>query len=212
MNQLLVVALAIAGFAWGFAADRISVRWPDHEDGVVPRGLDWRTIVVALTGAASLAAVAVRFAEPLHIVLFGGWAIVLVLLLATDLDQRLLPDVLTLPLIPIAAVVGLAGWNPLVADGMTGPAIAAVVFPAALFALSIPFGAGAIGIGDLKFLVSVGLIAGPIRTLSGLLFGAILSGVVVLALLATRRIGRRSYIPYGPFLILGILWVVLVTG
>ena len=38
--------------------------------------------------------------------------------------------------------------------------VAAVVIPAVLFVLSIPFGAGAIGIGDIKLLVSVGLLAG----------------------------------------------------
>jgi prepilin signal peptidase PulO-like enzyme (type II secretory pathway) len=29
-------------------------------------------------------------------------------------------------------------------------------------------------------------------------------------LLIARRIGRRSYVPFGPFLILGAMWAVLV--
>jgi prepilin signal peptidase PulO-like enzyme (type II secretory pathway) len=36
------------------------------------------------------------------------------------------------------------------------------------------------------------------------------SGIVLLVLLATRRIGRRTYVPFGPFFIMGALWVVLV--
>jgi leader peptidase (prepilin peptidase)/N-methyltransferase len=206
----VAIGLGLAGLAWGVAADRIATRWPEHEADVTPRPIDWRTVVVALAGATSLAAVGLRFDQPHHVVLFAGWAAVLVLLLATDLDQRLLPDVLTLPLIPAAAVAGLAGWNPLLADGLLWPAIAAIAFPVSLFLLSIPFGPGAIGMGDLKLLVSVGLIAGPIRTFSGLLFGALLSGAVIVVLMVARRIGRRSYIPYGPFLILGTLWAVLV--
>ena len=38
--------------------------------------------------------------------------------LATDLDQRLLPDVLTLPVIPVARVYALSGQNPLVGDDL----------------------------------------------------------------------------------------------
>jgi leader peptidase (prepilin peptidase)/N-methyltransferase len=208
----VAVGLGLAGLAWGIAADRIAVRWPEHEADVEARPLDWRTGVVALAGAVSLAAVGLRFDQPLHVGLFGAWAAVLVLLLATDLDQRLLPDLLTLPLIPAAAVAGLAGWNPLVGGDLRWPLVAAVAFPLGLFLLSIPFGPGAIGMGDLKLMVSVGLIAGPIRTFSGLLFGALLSGAVIVVLMAARRIGRRSYIPYGPFLILGTLWAVLVPS
>jgi leader peptidase (prepilin peptidase)/N-methyltransferase len=171
--------------------------------------VDWRTAVVAAFGAASLAGVGLRFEAPLQVGLFGAWAAALVLLLATDLDQRLLPDVLTLPMIPVALVVDLVGWNPLVTEGLLWPVIAAIAFPTALFVLSIPFGAGAIGMGDLKLLVSVGLIAGPLRTFNALLAGAVLSGVVILVLIVLRRITRRSYIPYGPFLIIGTLWAVL---
>jgi leader peptidase (prepilin peptidase)/N-methyltransferase len=86
-----------------------------------------------------------------------------------------------------------------------------VAFPLGLFLLSIPFGAGAIGMGDLKLLVSVGLMVGILRTFAGIASGAMLSGVVVLVLLALRRIGRRSYIPYGPFLILGTIWAALIS-
>jgi leader peptidase (prepilin peptidase)/N-methyltransferase len=203
--------LGALGLVWGVVADRIANRWPVHEPGVGRRSFDWRTIVVALVGGASLAAVGLRFEEPVQLVLFGAWAAILTLMLATDLDQRLLPDALTLPLIPAALIAGIAGWNPLVSDGLLWPVVAAAAFPIALYVLSIPFGPGAIGIGDLKLLVSVGLIAGAWRTFNALLIGALLSGVVILVLLVLRKITRRSYIPYGPFLVIGTLWAVLVV-
>jgi leader peptidase (prepilin peptidase)/N-methyltransferase len=206
----LSIVLALAGAAWGVVADRISIRWPDHEDGVQPRPIDWRTLVVAVVGAASLAAIPFRFAEPAPAVVFGIVVIALVLLLATDLDQRLLPDLVTLPLIPFAAVVGLTGLNPFVEGDLVGAVAAALIFPIGLFVLSIPFGAGAIGMGDLKLMISVGLLLGLYRTLLGLMAGAILSGVVVVVLLATRRVTLRTFIPFGPFLILGALWAIFL--
>ena len=86
-----------------------------------------------------------------------------------------------------------------------------IAVPLVLFVLSIPFGAGAIGVGDLKLLVSVGLLSGLSRTVLGVVVGVLLAGVVIVLLLATRRVTLKSFIPFGPFLIVGALWAVLVN-
>ncbi len=207
MNPL-VVGLGLVGLAWGLVSDRIGARWPAHDDGSV-RPVDWRTIVVAGIGAAGFAGLAGRFggAELLVLLLF---ATALTLLLATDLDQRLLPDPVTLPLIPFAAAVDLLNLNPLVRPAdLPFAIVTAIAVPALLLVLSIPFGEGAIGMGDIKLLVSVGLLLGPAPTITGLIAGALLSGIVVIVLLAVRRVTLRTYIPFGPFLIVGTLWGIL---
>lgn len=206
----LVVGLAIVGAIWGVVADRISTRWPEHDEGVAARPIDWRTAIVAVVGAASLAGLPLRFEDAATGVVFGAVIVALVLLLATDLDQRLLPDIITLPLIPLAAAFGLVGANPFVVGDLPGAVAAAIVFPLGLFVLSIPFGSGAIGMGDLKLMVGVGLLLGLYRTLIGLMAGAILSGIVVVLLLFTRRVTLRTFIPFGPFLILGAIWAIFL--
>ncbi len=220
----IVVALAVVGAAWGLVADRIAARWPVHEaeigeDGTVVRSAgwvraaDWRTLAVALVSGASLAAVGWRYPELAASLLFGAFATACALMLATDLDQRLLPDVLTLPVIPVAFVASLAGWNPLVAPvDLPLAVVAAVAVPTVLYVASIPFGSGAFGLGDVKFLVGAGLLAGVGPFLAGVVAGVLLAGVVLVVLLALRRITLRTYVPYGPFLIVGILWGILVTG
>jgi prepilin signal peptidase PulO-like enzyme (type II secretory pathway) len=35
---------------------------------------------------------------------------------------------------------------------------------------------------------------------------------VLFVLLITRRIGRKTYVPFGPFLIIGALWAVLIRA
>jgi len=211
----LIAGLAALGVGWGVLADRIAARWPAHEDGSV-RPVDWRTIVVPIVAGGALGMLGGRFADAGTTVIFGLVFVVLILLLATDLDQRLLPDELTLPLAGFAAVYGLTGLNPLIGHAVPGamlPAlIGAIVIPAVFFVLSIPFGPGALGIGDVKLLFGVGLLAGLERTAFGVIVGVLVSGVVIVALLATRRIGLRSFIPYGPFLILGAFWAVLLQA
>jgi leader peptidase (prepilin peptidase)/N-methyltransferase len=105
----------------------------------------------------------------------------------------------------------VAGWSPLVAGQLGWAVLAAVAIPGFLFAMSIPFGEGAIGIGDLKLLVSVGLLTGLARSIAGLVVGALAAGVVIGLLLVLRRVTLRTYIPFGPFLIIGAFWAVLVS-
>jgi leader peptidase (prepilin peptidase)/N-methyltransferase len=207
----VVVLLGALGAAWGFVADRIGARWPVHEDGAV-RPIDWRTPVAVVTGALALGGLTARFPEPVPAVVFGAYLVALVLLLAIDLDQRLLPDVITLPAIPLALAFDLLGLNPLVPTGALPLAIlVAVVLPGLLYAGSKPFGAGAFGLGDVKLLVSVGLLAGPLRMFSGVLYGTFLAGLVIVVLLVARRITLKSYVPFGPFLVFGAIWAILVS-
>jgi leader peptidase (prepilin peptidase)/N-methyltransferase len=208
-ERSLAVILGFVGGAWGLVADRIGARWPAHEDGSV-RAVDWRTVVVALLGAASLAALPLRVADAGQVSLFGAYFLALVLLLATDLDQRLLPDLVTLPLIAITLAAAAAGWSPLVAGNLGSAFLAAFAIPGFLFVVSIPFGSGAIGMGDLKLLVSVGLLTGLARSIAGLVVGALAAGAVIGTLLVLRRVTLRTYIPFGPFLIAGAFWAVLV--
>jgi leader peptidase (prepilin peptidase)/N-methyltransferase len=211
MNPL-ALALGVGGFALGLAADRLATRWPEHdEEHPAGRAIDWRTVVCALAGAAGFGLLPIRFAgDPLALVVFGAWFVAMIVGLATDLDQRLLPNIVTLPVIPVALVFAISGLDPLVGRSFLLAILAAVLIPAVLYLPSIPFGAGAFGLGDVKFLVGMGLILGGDRALAGTVVGLLLGGVVLLALLATRRIGRRSYVPFGPFLILGAMWAVLI--
>ena len=204
--------LGAGGAALGVAADRFATRWPEHDEEHPPgRVVDWRTIVVAVTGALAFGLLTLRFGgDALAVVIFGAWFATLVVGLATDLDQRLLPDILTLPVIPVALVYALSGQNPLVGDEIVLAILAALLIPAVLYLPSIPFGAGAFGIGDVKLLVGVGLLAGGSRALGSVIFALLLGGVVIVVLLATHRIGRKTYIPFGPFFILGALWAVLL--
>jgi len=208
----LAIVLGIVGAVWGVISDRLSTRWPEHEEGVLSRPIDWRTVVCAVIGGLAMAALPGRYSDPIQLGLFAAWFLALTTLLATDLDQRLLPDVITLPLIPIAAIAAISGVDPLPHDafGLIGAVAVAVLLPLGMYLLSIPFGEGAIGGGDLKLLVSVGLLSGLVRTITGVVAGAFAAGIVIVVLLVARRITLKSFIPFGPFLVLGAFWAVLV--
>lgn len=203
MSAIVLVALGLVGALLGFAADRLATRWPEHEPGVAPRGLDWRTVLLTLTGALVFGALGGRWTDPAALLILLAFAAALLLLLATDLDQRLLPDLITLPMIPIAAVVLIAGWSPLLAGkefGLASGIAAAIGAPILLFVTDLLL-RGALGYGDLKLAVSIGLLAGVARTFVGFLFASIGFAALLLLLIVARRVGLRTAIPFGPVLI-----------
>lgn len=209
----LLIAAAVVGGAWGFVADRIAARWPEHEDGST-RAIDWRTLTVVLTGAVAPALLVLKYeTEPTTLAYLGILILALILLFATDLDQRLLPDVITFPIVAYALVGFVAGIGPFVRTpgDLLVAAGAAIAIPGLLFIVSIPFGAGAIGLGDLKLLFGMGLLAGAMRLISAVIVGALAAASGIVVLLVLRRITLKSYVPYGPFLIIGAIWALTVS-
>jgi leader peptidase (prepilin peptidase)/N-methyltransferase len=208
----LSIAFALAGLVLGLAADRLATRWPAHDEEHPPgRRLDWRTVVVGATGAVAFGLLPARFeGDGLALAVFGAWFATLIVGLATDLDQRILPDLTTLPVIPVALLYAASGRNPFVGAELLPTIAGAVIIPAAIYLPSLAFGAGAFGLGDVKLLAGLGLMAGLWRAVGGVLFGLVVGGIVLVVLLAARRIGRRSYVPFGPFLIIGAFWAVLL--
>ena len=211
--EVVVVVAGLSGVIWGFVADRIGARWPAHEDGSI-RKVDWRTGAVLVAGAAGFALFVGRYGdEPRALAFLAPVVAALVVLFATDLDQRLLPNLLTYPIAAYALVGFVTGTGPFVRTPgeLAISAVAAIAVPGVLYALSVPFGAGAIGIGDLKLLVGLGLLVGPSRLVATVVVGAIAAAVGILLLLAARRITLKSYVPYGPFLIIGAIWAVTIS-
>ena len=66
--------------------------------------------------------------------------------------------------------------------------------------------------GDVKLLVGVGLLAGAAARCSAASSSARCSPAsCIVVLLAARRITLGRYVPFGPFLIVGAIWAVLVV-
>jgi leader peptidase (prepilin peptidase)/N-methyltransferase len=125
-----------------------------------------------------------------------------------DIDVHRLPDALTLPSYPIAAVLLTAGA--LAAHEPFNLARAAIG-GAALFALYAvlwfvyPRG---MGLGDVKLAGVLGMYLGYLSwgaLAVGAFFGFALGGVVGITLMAIGRATRKSKIPFGPFMLAGAL-------
>ncbi|MGH2407399.1 MAG: prepilin peptidase [Candidatus Limnocylindrales bacterium] len=201
---VLGAAFALAGLLIGLVADRLAARWPAHEDERV-RGPDWRTAAVSLGAAVAYGALPARWSDPLDLTILAIYFAILTALVAIDLDQKLLPDVLTAPLALAALALVLVGRDPLVLvkeEPLVSALLAGVGAPLILFALD-RVARGGLGTGDLKLAAGLGLMSGVTRLFGGLLAASVGAGAVILLLLAARRIRLRTPIPFGPILIVG---------
>lgn len=196
MSVLPVVAGA--GFAvLGALAERLAAVWPPDEAS--RRGPGLRTLLLAAAAGAAGWGVAARSALPWWATaVYLALLVPLVLLSATDLEQRRLPHLLLDPL--IVGAVAFVPFNPAVVplEAVLG-AVVAVVFMG-LLGLLIRSG---IAMGDLYLVAPLGLMLGWEGIFVTIFLAALLSAISSLALLATRRVGLKSYIPFGPFLVAG---------
>ena len=160
-----------------------------------------------------IVATAVVLAQPWPALLTLAWALYVpvgVALAFIDLRHKRLPNLLTLR--SAAALVVLLGVAGLV-DGLT-PWTRALQAGAALFVLYLLMNIlarGAMGMGDVKLALAVGLLAGylgwfEVIAATGLAF--VLGGIASAYMLIARRADRRATIPFGPFMLLGLLLVV----
>jgi leader peptidase (prepilin peptidase)/N-methyltransferase len=160
---------------------------------------------VAGDGAA-LAWTRPLLAQIIVLVAFLYLAAVSVALAMIDIDTHTLPNRILLPAYPVAAVLLTAAA---LAAGEPGRLLTALIGAAALFGLYLALALispGGMGLGDVKLAGVLGLYLGWLGWAPLVVgaFGAfLLGGLFGIGLLVTRKAGRRSSIPFGPWMLLG---------
>lgn len=135
-------------------------------------------------------------------------------LFITDLDHKRIPNRITYPGTPFAALLlGLGA----IGDGAIG------AFPRALWGALVYSGVlfvvylaarGGFGFGDVKLAIPLGLFLGFEgwgSLYAGGLITALLGALIALVVVAVGRGNAKAEIPYGPPMILGA-WVALIGG
>jgi leader peptidase (prepilin peptidase)/N-methyltransferase len=130
----------------------------------------------------------------------------LALVIVLDLRSRIIPDLLTLPGLAYALLIAAAlPWYPSLLEAGLG----ALVGGGIVLLLAI-VSRGAMGGGDIKLMAMLGAALGwrpaqPILSQPVVLAFALsqlVGGVIALALLITRRAGRKSHLPVGALIAL----------
>lgn len=127
---------------------------------------------------------------------------ILLTLVFTDLERRVLPDRLIIPATVLAAGMAWSLPEHTLADSGYG-ALAGLIVAAILTIGSLPFGRGAFGMGDAKLIVFLGVLLGARHVLVAVVVAFMAIGLIAAGLLVTRQTARGSHLPLGPFLAVG---------
>ncbi|HIQ00716.1 MAG TPA: prepilin peptidase [Anaerolineales bacterium] len=129
----------------------------------------------------------------------------------TDLERRLILNVVILPAMGLAIVGSFFTDHVTWWSALLGGLIGYLFFLVAALAGNLLVGPGALGGGDVKLAGFVGLVVGFPLIIEALVLTILGGGLISLLLLVTRLRSLRDPIPYGPFLIIGG-WVTMLWG
>jgi leader peptidase (prepilin peptidase)/N-methyltransferase len=208
-SLLLAALLGVVGSAVGYALSAILLTgrfgsWsaclaPRHPGVAIATGLLWCAI-----GAWSLAGgMAVSLLPGVLALTSAG-----VVLTVIDVRHHRLPNDVVYPLYPVA-LLGLALDGLITGEWpLASASLGAVVWVVVVGLPWLISGGRGMGFGDVKLAPILGFTLGWVAlsvAVVGLLIAFLLGALVGVALMITGRAGRRTAIPFGPFMLVGAL-------
>jgi leader peptidase (prepilin peptidase)/N-methyltransferase len=213
------LAFSAAGGGLGFALGALAAgvqhrlyRNPEHRDHPAAGR---RLLAMRLLLGCSCAGLVSLALRPEHYdigpaLLTAFFGVLLLVIASTDFERRIIPNRLSYPGMLLAVALSWAWPDRSVIDIAAGAGFAVGV-AGVLFALGTVFGgggSGALGMGDAKLVILLGLLLGWPLVMTALFIGVIAAGIPAIGMLLMGR--RRSYYSYGPYLVLGgviaLLW------
>lgn len=164
--------------------------------------------VVEAVNALFYAAVLWRFGMGWHTLFYFAFVSSLIVITFIDLDFQIIPDSITLPGILIGLIAGsfllhdpffrwtLLGFKASIIGAVTG---------FCLFYLIAVLSCGGMGGGDIKMMAMAGALMGWKSVLMTTFLGSLFGSVWGIFLMAFKGRGRKSKIPFGPFLAAGAI-------
>lgn len=193
-DNIPVLSWCLLGGRCRDCREKISARYPLVElaTGVFFAAVVWWAMAVGLPLLALLA--------------FLYLASITVALALIDLDTHKLPNKIVMPAY-LVGVVLLGASSILIADfeALVRAAIGMAVLFAAYFLMALAY-PGGMGFGDVKLAGVLGLYLAWLgwgELVVGAFAAFLLGGVFSIALLALRKAGRKSGIPFGPWMLAG---------
>lgn len=162
--------------------------------------------LVELLNAVLYLTVIWRYGISLSSLFFMVYISALIIITFIDLQFQIIPDAITIPGTFIALFAGvLFVTDPFQRTGLLGAvqSITGATAGFGLFYLIAVASRGGMGGGDIKMMAMVGALTGWKGVLMTTFIGSFTGSVIGIALMIIGGKGRKSKIPFGPFLALG---------
>ena len=162
--------------------------------------ISWRYPLVELITAILALLLFAKFYLTLNFLVFFIFTAVLIVITFIDLDHQIIPDLLTLPGIPIFFLLAVF----VVGVPWMEAAIGLLIGGGVLFVIALGYEVitkrEGMGGGDIKLLAMIGGFLGWKSLIFVLLFSSLLGAVIGIALMLIKKEDMKYAVPFGPFL------------
>jgi leader peptidase (prepilin peptidase)/N-methyltransferase len=198
---LLPIAWAVVGAAGGWVVRWGSVKLARLEE-LEPGNKAWQVYGPPILAALLFAIFALHVTSFPLLAIRSVFVLVLVQVIFFDFEHRLILDRVSFPAMALALVVSLFG-HPWWLGLASGLGAGFVFFLLALAGQAI-FKADALGLGDVKLALFMGLLVGWPYIVTAIFYGVLLAGVASVGVIVRNR-SMKGSIAYGPYLAAGTL-------
>ncbi len=129
-----------------------------------------------------------------------------------DLEHQILPNVMTYLLAVVGVGFSLLTQRPKLGEALLGMVSGAGFLYIIAFASLMLLKQEGMGMGDVKLAGALGAWFGPKLVMVCLFLAFFLGAFVGIALMAAKIKGRRDFIPFGPFIAAGAVFVMFASG
>ena len=177
----------------------------------------FRAPTVIIVSTLAFAFLVARFGVTIQFALTAIYTFVFLVVLVTDLEHRLIFDVVILPATLFAAIaspLSQPNWRlPLLGGAIAFIIVLGIYLLAEFFSRvrKIHIAGGVFGQGDVKLATFMGIVVGFPAVFPAILYTILLGGIGAILFLAYqlvvhRRVALTAAIPYGPFFCLAGWW------
>ena len=143
--------------------------------------------------------------------LYGLATLALLLIFVTDLEHHLILDVVTYPAIIGLLALGIVLNHRMLFFMVVGALIAGAVFGVCYALAYLIYHTDALGLGDVKLAVLIGLLIGWPAIINALFYGTLAGAATGIILMIAQRADRHTMIPLGTGLSLGAFLALLLA-
>jgi leader peptidase (prepilin peptidase)/N-methyltransferase len=162
--------------------------------------ISWRYPLVELVTAALALLLFLKFGLTLKFLIFFIFTAVLIVITFIDLDHQIIPDLITLPGIPIFFLAAIFLVKIPWMEALIGLLIGGGVLFAIAFVYELLTKREGMGGGDIKLLAMIGGFLGWKSLIFVLLFSSFSGAIVGLTAMIIKKQDMKYAVPFGPFL------------
>jgi leader peptidase (prepilin peptidase) / N-methyltransferase len=162
--------------------------------------ISWRYPLVEFISAILSLVLFTKFYLTSNFIIFFAFTAVLIVITFIDLDHQIIPDVLTLPGIPIFFLLGVFVVKVPWMEAAIGLLVGGGVLFAIAFVYELLTKREGMGGGDIKLLAMIGGFLGWKSLIFVLLGSSLLGAIVGIAVMVIKKQDMKYAVPFGPFL------------